>query len=57
MIVNREVRIKGINRAKTKRAGEYPAQNWIGTYMLDYRYSPAKRIINDIMNAEVKSNV
>lgn len=57
LIINREVRLKGINRAKTKRAGEYPSQSWIGSYMLDYRYSPAKRIINDIMNAEVKKDV
>lgn len=57
LIVKQEVRLKGFNRAKTKRAGEYPTQNWIGAFMLDYRYSPAKRIIKDIMNAEVTKDV
>lgn len=57
LIIKREVELKDISRAKTKRAGEYPTQRWIGAYMLDYRYNPAKRIIDDIMNAEVKGNV
>lgn len=57
LIITRECRLKGVNRAKTKRIGEYTKQSWIGSFMLDYRYSPAKRIIRDIMNAEVTSNV
>lgn len=57
MIVRREVHIKGESRAKTKRAGEFPEQNWIGAFMFDYRFTPAKRIIRDILNAEVVSCV
>ena len=55
--IQEEVHIKGESRAKTKRAGEYPEQNWIGAFMLDYRFTPAKRIIRDILNAEVVSCV
>ena len=57
MIVRREVFIKRESRAKTKRAGEFPEQNWIGAFMFDYRFTPAKRIIRDILNAEVVSCV
>ena len=55
LIVKREVSLKGAKRAKTCRVGEYKEQdsNWIGINILDYRYTPAKRIIRDIMNAEV----
>ena len=55
LIVKREVSLKGAKRAKTCRVGEYKEQdsNWIGIDILDYRYTPAKRIIRDIMNAEV----
>ena len=55
LIVKREVSLKGAKRAKTSRVGEYKEQSvsWIGIDILDYRYTPAKRIIKDIMNAEV----
>ena len=55
LIVKREVSLKGAKRAKTCRVGEYKEQdsNWIGINILDYRYTPAKRIIRDIMNAEM----
>ena len=55
LIVKREISLKGAKRAKTCRVGEYKEQNsnWIGINILDYRYTPAKRIIRDIMNAEV----
>lgn len=54
LIVKREVSLKGAKRAKTSRVGEYKEQSvsWIGIDILDYRYTPAKRIIKDIMNAE-----
>ena len=54
LIVEREIALKGKKRAKTCRAGEYKEQNsrWIGIDILDYRYTPTKRIIKDIMNAE-----
>ena len=57
LIIDREVSIKGASRAKTKHAGEYPEQQWIGAFMYDYRFTPAKRIIADIMSAEVPSDV
>ena len=55
LILKREISLKGAKRAKTCRVGEYKEQdsNWIGINILDYRYTPAKRIIRDIMNAEV----
>jgi hypothetical protein len=55
LIIKREVALKGAKRAKTSRVGEYKEQStgWIGIDILDYRYTPAKRIIKDIMNAEV----
>lgn len=55
LIIKREVALKGAKRAKTSRVGEYNEQStsWIGIDILDYRYTPAKRIIKDIMNAEV----
>ena len=55
LIIDREISIKQPKRAKTRRIGEYkePNYRWIGIDILDYRFTPAKRIINDIMNAEV----
>lgn len=53
LIVKREIALKGPKRAKTNRVGEFKSQNWIGIDRLDYRFTPAKRIIRDIMNAEV----
>ena len=57
LIVKREIALKGAKRAKTNRVGEFKGYNWIGIDRLDYRYTPAKRIIRDIMNAEVVNNV
>ena len=53
LIIKREIVLKGAKRAKTSHVGEYKEQdtNWIGIDILDYRYTPAKRIIKDIMNA------
>lgn len=53
-IINREISLKGSKRAKVCRIGEYrePSYRWIGIDILDYRFTPAKIIINDIMNAE-----
>lgn len=53
LIKRREVGIKGPKRAKTNRVGEYKNQDWIGIRILDYRFTPAKRIVRDIMNPEV----
>ena len=57
IIIKREIALKGAKRAKTNRVGEFVNQNWIGIDRLDYRFTPAKRIIRDIMNAEVVQNV
>lgn len=57
LIRNREIALKGTKRAKTNRVGEFKGQSWIGIERLDYRYTPTKRIIRDIMNAEVARNV
>lgn len=52
IIKNREVSLKGNKRAKINRVGEFNAQSWIGIDRLDYRFTPTRRIIRDIMNAE-----
>ena len=52
LVKNREIALKGAKRAKTNRVGEFKGQSWIGIDRLDYRYTPAKRVIRDIMNAE-----
>ena len=57
MIIARESNIKRPSRAKTNHAGEYPEQQWIGAFTYDYRFTPTKRIVADIMNAEVLSDV
>ncbi len=57
LIIEQEVRLKDKNRAKTLRADEYAGQNWIGLYLLDYRFTPAQRIVRDIMHAMEGSNV
>ena len=59
LITSREIYLKDRKRAKTCRVGEYNEQSvrWIGIDILDYRYTPAKRIIKDIMNAEVVKDV
>ena len=58
LIIIREVENKhGVARAKTKHAGDYPFDDWIGLDILDYRFTPAKRIIRDIMDVEEKANV
>lgn len=50
LIIEREKSLKGEKRAKTLRPEEFNGQNWIGLYLLDYRFSPAQRIIRDIMH-------
>lgn len=57
LIINREVRIKNPSRAKTMHAGDYPANEWIGIDVLDYRYTPARRIASDILYSEEEISV
>ena len=59
LIIARERYLKGEKRAKTSRIGEYNEQSvrWIGIDLFDYRFTPARRIIRDILNAEEKQHV
>lgn len=57
LIRSREIALKGTKRAKTNRVGKFKGQSWIGIDRLDYRYTPTRRIIRDIMNAEVVRDV
>ena len=52
IIRKREIQLKGVNRAKLNRTSEYDPSKWIGRFWLDYRFTNAKRIINDIYYGE-----
>lgn len=53
LIKKRERQLKGINRAKLNRTKEFDHSKWVGGGELDYRFSNARRIINDIYSGEV----
>lgn len=57
LIKKRERQLKGINRAKINRTKEFDHSKWVGGGELDYRFSNARRIINDIYSGEVSSDV
>lgn len=57
LIKKRERQLKGINRAKLNRTKEFDHSKWVGGKELDYRFSNARRIINDIYSGEVSSDV
>ena len=57
LIKKREGQLKGINRAKLNRTKEFDHSKWVGGGELDYRFSNARRIINDIYSGEVSSDV
>lgn len=57
LITRQEVYLKGPSRAKLKRVGEYPPQNWVGISTLDYRFTPTRRIVRDIYDGEAQPNV
>lgn len=57
LIKKRERQLKGINRAKLSRTKEYDHSKWVGGGELDYRFSNARRMINDIYSGEVCSDV
>ena len=54
-ITNREVQLKGVNRAKTKHPGEFDVNH--ETNELDYRLYNAVTIVRDIFEGEGKSHV
>ena len=57
LIKKRERQLKGINRAKLNRTKEFDHSKWVGGGELDYRFSNARRIINEIYSGEVSSDV
>ena len=56
-ITNREVQLKGTNRAKTTHPGEFDVNEWIGGGELDYRFYNARTIVRDIFESEGKTDV
>ena len=52
IIISREVELKSRSRAKLCHAEDYNPDNWIGGRYLDYRFTDAKQIINDIYEGE-----
>ena len=57
MIRKRERSLKGAARAKLSRTKEFDHSKWVGGGMLDYRFSNARRIVNDIYAGEVNADV
>jgi len=57
LIKKREIELKGQNRAKLNRIGEYPVDAWIGGGWLDYRLGDAKQLILDIYDGEGRTDV
>lgn len=57
LIRKREQRLKGVARAKLSRTKEFDHHKWTGGRELDYRFSNARRIINDIYAGEVSADV
>lgn len=57
LIRKRELRLKGAGRAKLSRTKEFDHSKWIGGRELDYRFSNARRILNDIYAGEVSADV
>ena len=47
-IKKREIQLKGANRAKINRVGEFPSDDWVGGRILDYRFENAMTIVRDI---------
>lgn len=52
LVKNREIELKGTGRARTCHPGEFDETEWFGGYELDYRFSNAKVIIQDIFESE-----
>lgn len=50
LIVQRETNLKGFNRAKLNFPGKYPVDTWLSGEYLNYRFSNAMVIIQDIFN-------
>ena len=57
LIRKRECSLKGTGRAKLSRTKGFDHSKWVGGRELDYRFSNARRILNDIYAGEVCSDV
>lgn len=57
LIRKREKNLKGTGRAKLSRTKEFDHSKWVGGGELDYRFSNARRIVNDIYAGEVSADV
>ena len=57
LIIQQEVALKTKKRAKVYRTEEYAGQDWVGLYTLDYRFTPAQRIVRDIIHAKEAPDV
>ena len=57
LIRKRERSLKGAARAKLSRTKEFDHSKWVGGGTLDYRFSNARRIVNDIYAGEVSADV
>ena len=57
LIRKRERSLKGTGRAKLSRTKEFDHSKWVGGRELDYRFSNARRILNDIYAGEVSADV
>ena len=56
-ITNREVQLKGTNRAKTTHPEEFDVNEWVGGGELNYRFFNARTIVRDIFESEGKTDV
>lgn len=57
IILNREIELKTRSRAKLCHAEDYDPDRWVGGGLLDYRFSDAKQIIQDIYDGEGGAHV
>ena len=51
-IIDREIQLKTTKRAKLLRKSDFAPNQWVGSEILDFRLTPAARIINDIYEAK-----
>jgi len=57
LIRRRERNLKGVSRAKLSRTKEFDHSKWVGGGKLDYRFSNARRIVNDIYAGKERADV
>lgn len=57
IIKAREIELKGKERSKLNRVGEFNKDAWVGGKLLDFRFSDARNLINDIYQGEADASV